>query len=350
MHINKTINSSIKNSEKNTLNKGKSQNSKLKYFSRSHSLKINSNNNLEIKRFPFKNPLGNFIGGFVEKLAYGENRFYDCFPKSWLSDDSMDQEGQLYSNSLEANLTKWVQGLSAFISLGATLIQFFCKFKIKIIKFIQRKFIKSKLKKLRVMFESGNGTRAIRLMSKKYGWNKGNQIKDNIKTAANLAKDKAKKVRKIIKENIADPIFNKWFLPVKNKVLKLVKRIKDFFSSDFIKKIQNCVNNLSVLKGKFDKIFNGLKKKFDYLNFSITLGPVFSVVFASDFLVALVCEYQDLLEGITLISKGAQKKDKNDRNYHLGKGIGVLFRTFATAPTVFEKINHIKRFKRLYFS
>lgn len=355
MHINKTINSNLNISHKNKLNeKNLSKNQKLKYISilttSSTTTKTkNFNNNQTAKRFPFSNPLGNLIGGLVEQLAYGENRFYECFPKSWLNGDQMDKEGEGHASKISGNLTKWVDGLSAFISLAVPIIQFFCKFKAKIIKFIQGHIIKRKLKKFRLMLESGNRAQAMKYMGKKYGWSLGNKIKNGLKKAENWAENKAKDVGKFLKENILDPVFNKWFLPIKNKVLSLVQKIMDFFSSDFITKIQDCVDRLSEIKGKFEIIFQALKKKFNSLRSSISMGYPALIVFAADFIVALTCEYQFLVEGITFIAKGADAKEDNERNYGLGKGIGVLFRTFATAPTVAEKINKSKKFKKLYF-
>jgi len=317
---------------------------KFKFLSRFNSQKNTSIKNLNlstIDKYPFKNPLGNFLAGFVDQLAYGYDKFYQCFPKSWLEGNQADKQAEGETSGI---IGGWVQGLKAFVTLNEPLIQFFCKFKDKVIKFISSYIIKRKLRKLRkfrIMIESGKGTTKAFMQlisSNNYGWNWDLGLGDAVSWVANKAGNLIK-----------DAVFNSWFDPIKKEIEALINKIKDFFTTGFMKTVKNCIDSFKEVKGKLAITFNGLKGKFKSFNNALKAGTPGMAIFVVDFLVALICKYQYLLRGITFISKGSENKDKNGKTFEMGKGIGVLLRTFATAPTMAEKMFKSKAFKKLFF-
>jgi len=327
------------------LNKFESNSSK---YLKNHEHSKNKNFEVSTTKPPFFNPLGNLVGGLAEEMATGETKFFQCFPSSWLQNKGKNEADDKQNSQLSGNFSKWGDGLKAIFTMGAPIIDFFCKFREKIIMFFQGLFMRRKLRKLRFMFESGNESNAMNLLKKRYSWGFGSMVK-GLSNAKNWVANQASNVGKFVKQGILDPFFNTFINPIKNKFMSLIQSFKDFFTGGFMGTIKNCMDALSSTQGKLQKLFQGLKSKFDQMRTAVSLGLPGIIAFVADFLIAMICEHKVLVPAIDLILKGLDNKDMNIRNFNIGKGFGIFLRTYSFAPTFTGKILNKSKFKRLYF-
>lgn len=332
----------------------KKYNRNLKEKYRSHSFK--KFKNIEYSNFknstipnsilPFKSSFGNLVGGLVEEMSSGEKRFYNCFPEDWLNNPNSEAGKSILSNQISGKFSHIGKYLKTLSNLGAPFINFICKYKEKIIMFIQGIFVKRTLRKYRIMVESGKESRALKMLERRYGWGFLSKITSGV---TNWVTNTAKQVGKFVKDNVLDPLFKTFIAPIQNTLTSIVDGFKQFFTGNFMSRIENCMDALSSLAGKFDLIFKGLKAKFDLMRTSLSMGLPGIIVFIADFVIAMICEQKFLIKAVDLILKGLDMADSNHQNFNIGKGVGIFLRTFSLAPTLTGTILIKSKFRRLYF-
>jgi len=300
---------------------------------------------------PFKNPFGNLIGGLVEEMASGENRVYTCFPDDWINGPNSKTENS--NQSIGGNFSKIAENLKVLVNLGAPIIDFFCKYKEKIIMFVQGFFVKKSLRKFRLLIESGKELKALKLLKRRFGWvpiPNGNKNSGSPKgIISSWLSNTFKQVGNFVNKNLINPLFNTFVAPIQKNIMYLVNGFKSFFTGGFMTRIENCMNALSTLKGKFEILFKGLKAKFDLMRTSMGMGLPGTIVFFTDFLIAMICEHKSLTQAVDFILKSFDMADTNHHNFNLGRGIGIFLKTLSFAPTVTGKVLSNSKFKRLYF-
>ena len=313
-------------------------------------------------RFPLKNPMANFLTGLVEDLAQGDQGFFACFPASWKSGTD-----KTAASTVSGNLSGWAENVSVFLNMATPLISFFCANRENIIGFITTNVANKKTRKYRLLLQSGN-RRAGRLLNRRYGVSgiksaikgagnaisgaassAGNAIKGAASSAGkaisgaassagNAIKGAANSIGNFVYDKIVSPVFNNWFEPSKIKVIALINKIKDFFASGIIDQVKNCISGVKAALPKIKEVFEGLKAKFNILKLAVSLGPQAIIIFAVDFIVALICEYQMLKDGITNLSAGQKAKDNNEKYYRYGKALGIMLKSFGLSKTFSESI------------
>jgi len=120
--------------------------------------------------------------------------------------------------------------------------------------------------------------------------------------------------------------------------MNFITKVKNFFNSPIFQKIKNCVTSLKNIFGAAKSIFEGLKNKFSTLQTAISLGLPGIAIYVVDFLVALICEYKSIIEGIKLISDGISSSDRNHKLWQIGRALGTFLKTFATTSTFAERL------------
>lgn len=302
---------------------------------------------------PFIHPMGNFIFGMGEELANADTSFLACFPENWKSKDQPDIKETNNAGVIAEMIGNWASAFGIFLNMTGGTIDFFCKFKENVVNFIHGIFIKHKLRKFKKMLKKGKLKKVVKILSKKYSWGwlkkVGDTVKNGINNLDNKISNATKNVGNFIKENLISPIFSRWFKSVEEKFMEVINKIKDFFLGDLMSKIQVCVDNLApVINGMHD-IFLGLRGKFKTLKFAVSKGVPSLIIWAIDFLVALICEHKVLLQAVNFIAKGVKLVDNNQKLYLFGKSIGLMFRTFSKSQTVSENLFKKPKFKKLYY-
>ena len=300
------------------------------------------------RKFPFKNPMGNFVSGLAEDLANGDKGFLECFPAAWKTgNESTTPAAAEVSN----NMGSWGGAIESFFSMAQPVIDFFCKYRLKVINFLSGSFIKRKLRKYRLLLQNGNN-RAANLYKRRWGLS---SVKNAIKGAAHAAESAAvgaahaagsavvgavNAAGKFVRENIVEPVFNNFINPIKEKLMSLFNKARDFFSSKdgIISKVKNCIEKVKNAAKEIMVVVNGLKAKFQTLMKTISLSQFAVIIFVIDFVVALICDYKTFKKGMTDFMAGIRASDKNEKFYRLGKGLGTFLRAFATAKTFTETL------------
>ena len=296
---------------------------------RSKLLLKNSNRS----RYPFKNPLGNFLAGLGEDLAQGDNGFLKCFPDAWKNGQDSSA-----ASTVSGNLGGFAGGIQVFLNMAGPVIDFFCKNRETVINFLKNTVLKRKLRKYRLLLQSGN-TRAARLMKKRWGLGDiGGAIKGAAGAVGGAVKGAAGAVGGFINDKIVSPIFNNFINPIKDKIVGVINKIKEFFASGIIDKVKNCIPQIKSAAGNIMQVVNGLKAKFNTLKTAIGFGPQALVIFAVDFIVALICDYKTLMTAITNFSTGLNAGDNNEKYYRYGKALGIMLKSFGLAQTFSESI------------
>ena len=308
---------------------------------------------------PFQKPMGNFFYGFTAELAGGDEGFLACFSKDVTSgDETQTPEGQEVTNNMET----WRDILSNFLRAAQSVFDFFCKYRLKTVKFLKGVFTISKYYdnfKNRVLLESGDkatGTnmeetsgifdikdklKDIKDSVKDAGRDAKESIKDAGRDAKQSIKDAGSNAKDFIEENITDPVFTSFFNPIKEIFMSFISKLKEFFNSKrgIMSKVKECVTKSFNGAKNIVGVISGLYSKINTLMKTIALSPYAVAVYSIDFIVALLCDYRSFQRGINEFMVGFNEKaNKNERFHRFGRSLGIFLRSFATAETFTEAV------------
>lgn len=309
------------------------------------TLKINSrnnkNNNVNNKNLfrnkikstdvPFQNPFGNLVAGLGKKLADGIKQFLNCFPKDSLTNKTPKKnDGGILDFFLNL-LSKMTDPLKTIIKIGGPIISILCKYRLTIVKIVQKLFLQRKLKKLKFRINSEferTGTISKRLMNKWNLWKAAtNFVKKSVKTIVKAGKG--------LIMGLVNKLFMPWFKPIQNKIFSLMENFKKMLLGGFLVKVIDCGNKFA---GKafeeLKKLFGNLKEKFDELNSSLAMGAPITIMYIIDIVFSMVCEKKIFKEGINLIVNAGEQKDSNVKSLMIGKGLGMMVRLMANVKSM----------------
>ena len=191
-------------------------------------------------RYPFKNPMGNFLVGLGKDLAQGDNGFLKCFPDSWKSGQDSSA-----ASTVSGNLGGFAGGVQVFLNMAGPVIDFFCKNRETVIHFLKNTILKRKYRKYRLLLQSGN-RRSARLMRKRWGFgdigNAFNNVRNAVGSAAGAVggavKGAAGAVGSFINDKIVSPIFNNFINPIKDRIIGVINKLKIFSHLELSKKLK----------------------------------------------------------------------------------------------------------------
>jgi len=334
--------SSLLSSTSNTSLKIKSRNNNNNI---SNKYKSKLSNNITTKEPPFSNPFGNLLAGIGQKLADGLKQFLDCFSKKDLTGKKTGKKNSGVINFFMDIFAKITIPLQYLLKIGGPVIRILCKFRLVIVKIVQKLFLQKKLKKLKLRMNSElerTGTISKRLRIRyRNKWNLFKAAFNSVKSVAtksfNFVKSAATKVYNVGKGAIMwtiNKIFMPWFRPIKNKIFKIIDNIKKMLFGGFLAKVVDCGKKFM---GKafedLKNVFKGLKTKFSDLKNASLMGYPMTIMYIIDLIFSLLCEKNIFQGAVDNIANASKTKDTNQKTFMIGKGLGTIVRLMANVKS-----------------
>jgi hypothetical protein len=241
--------------------------------------------------------------GAIEAIGGHQTGWYDCLPKEWTKEVSIDV---IKTSGEDAQLANMNDSLQNVLKVIGVVVQDTCAVRDAVLIVVKQ--ILGNDKKGLFLLE-------VKFVRRRFKSRRGvlDWIQNTASETWTVVKDAITSAWNTLSQPVKDAIDK-----IKEELVKFKNKLKDFFKGpawDNLIKVGLCIHKaakfakeaLGIFKSGYDKVTN--------INVGLTLGGVLAVLVIADIIVGLICNLEEFKKAIDSFFTGAGKTDKNEKSY-----------------------------------